>query len=139
MILRTLSVLALAVALSVAGAIAQEPDTKAPRAAVDAWLSLIDEAKYAQSWDEAGTAFKGAVTSETWQNAVKSARGRFGAFKSRTLKSAMPATKLPNAPDGEYVVFQFDAIYEQNAATAELVTAAREKDGSWRVVGYFIK
>jgi hypothetical protein len=117
---------------------AQEPDTKAARAAVDSWLSLIDAANYAQSWDAAATFFKNAVTSETWQAAVKTARSQFGAFTSRTVKSATPATKLPGAPEGEYVVFDFDALYEQKAAS-ERVTVVREKDGAWRVVGYFIK
>jgi hypothetical protein len=107
---RTLSVLVLVVVMSVAGSTrAQEPDTKAGRAALDSRLSLIDTANYAKSWDEAATGFKSAVTSEAWQAAVKTARGQFGAFKSRTVKSANPATKLPGAPDGEYMVFQFDA------------------------------
>ena len=49
-----LSVFVLVVVMSVAGSTkAQEPDTKAARAAVDAWLSLIDTANYAKSWDEA--------------------------------------------------------------------------------------
>lgn len=135
-----LIVFAVIVAMTITGSLrAQEPDTKTPRAAVDAWLRLIDAAQYPQSWDEAASGFKSAVTSEMWQNAVKTARGRFGALKSRTLKSATPATKLPGAPEGEYVVFQFDSIYEQSAAAAELVTAVLEKDGSWRVAGYFIK
>ena len=134
-----LSVFVLVVVMSVAGSTkAQEPDTKAARAAVDAWLSLIDTANYAKSWDEAATFFKNAVTSETWQAAVKTARSPFGALKSRTVKSATPASKPPGAPEGEYVAFDFDAIFERKPAS-ERVTAMREKDGAWRVVGYFIK
>ena len=139
MVRRALAVSAFIILLSIAGSRAQEPDTKAARAAVDAWLSLVDGANYAQSWETAATFFKSAVPSEKWQEAVKSARGRFGAFKSRTLKSATTATTLPGAPDGEYVVFDFDAVYEKKAAAAERVTVFREKDGSWRVVGYFVK
>jgi len=130
---------ALALGLLVAGTQAQEPDTKAARAAADAWLGLVDTANYAQSWETAGTFFKDAVPSEKWQAAAKAARTPFGAFKSRTLKSATTATTLPGAPDGQYVVFDFDATYERKAAAAERVTVVREKDGSWRVVGYYIK
>ena len=95
---------------------------------MDSWLSLIDAADYAKSWDESATFFKNAITSEKWQAAVKTARGSFGALKSRTVKSATPATKLPGAPEGEYVVFDFDAIFEQKPA-GERVTVVRDKDG----------
>ncbi len=138
MVLRALGASALVVVLSLTGARAQEQDTKAARAAVDSWLSLIDAADYAKSWDESATFFKNAITSEKWQAAVKTARGSFGVLKSRTVKSATPATKLPGAPEGEYVVFDFDAIFEQKPA-GERVTVVRDKDGSWRVVGYFVK
>ena len=139
MVRRALSVSALVVVLSIAGAQAQESDTKAGRAAVDAWLSLVDGANYRQSWETAGAFFKNAVPSEKWQAAVKTARSQFGAFKSRTQKSATTATTLPGAPDGEYVVFNFDAAYEKKAVAVEIVTVVREKDGAWRVVGYFVK
>ena len=33
----------------------------------------------------------------------------------------------------------FDAQFENKAAAVETVTPMREKDGSWRVSGYFIK
>jgi len=51
----------------------------------------------------------------------------------------MSTTTLPGAPDGEYVVFQFNASFDQKAAAVETVTAIREKDGTWHVGGYFIK
>jgi hypothetical protein len=37
---------------------------------------------------------------------------------------------LPGAPDGEYVVFQFNTSFEQKSAAVETVTAIREKDGT---------
>jgi hypothetical protein len=62
-----------------------------------------------------------------------------GQMKSRTFKSVTSTTTLPGAPDGEYVVFQFNTSFEQKAAAVETVTAIREKDGTWHVGGYFIK
>ena len=139
MVHRTLGVSVFVVLISIAGAQAQEPDTKAAKVAADTWLTLVDTGNYAQSWETAATFFKNAVPSERWQAAANTARSPFGGFKSRTLKSATTATTLPGAPDGEYVVFDFDATYEKKSAAAERVTVVREKDGSWRVVGYFIK
>jgi uncharacterized protein DUF4019 len=115
-------------------------DAPAPaRQSADSWLALIDRQQYVESWQAAGTFFKNAVTAEKWQEAARIARGPLGALKSRSLKSATPSKTLPGAPDGEYVVFQFNTTFERKAAAVETVTTVREPDSTWRVVGYFVK
>ena len=128
----------LLVAITSAGIAAQDADTKAARTAVDSWLKLIDSESYAASWDEAASGFKNAVPSETWQMAVRKARGPFGPLKVRTFKSATPTKNPPGAPPGDYLILQFDSTFEK-ATSTENVTAVRDKDGSWRVAGYFVK
>ena len=118
---------------------AQESATKAAQTLVEVWLSLIDKQNYAASWETAASLFRSAITQEKWQAAAQTARTPLGRLKSRTLKSATSTTTLPGAPDGEYVVFQFNTSFEQKAAAVETVTAIREKDGTWHVGGYFIK
>jgi len=115
----------------------QDPADKAARTSVDAWLSLIDGHSYAASWDAAASVFKNAVTQDQWSAAVEKVRTPLGKVKSRALTSTTP-TSPPGAPPGEYLVFQFDTSYEQRS-TAEIVTVFKEKDGSWRAAGYFIK
>jgi hypothetical protein len=51
---------------------------------------------------------------------------------------AAPAT-LPGAPDGESVVIQYDTQFEHKAHAVETVVPMRERDGSWKVSGYFVK
>jgi hypothetical protein len=58
---------------------------------------------------------------------------------SRKLKSAKYTTTLPGAPDGEYVVIQFDSSFEHKQSAVETITPMLDKDGKWRVSGYFIK
>jgi hypothetical protein len=118
---------------------AQEPDTKAAQASVEAWLSLLDNQSYAASWDAAASLLRTAVTQEVFQTATQAVRTMLGKMKARSLKSATSTKTLPGAPDGEYVVCQFDTSFEQKAAAVETVTAIREKDGKWRVGGYFVK
>lgn len=134
------SALLLALCLLVPAAYADEKEevAKAQRAAA-AWLALTDGGKYAESWDSAAALFKAAITKPDWEKALKSARSPLGVLKSRKLKSATFARSLPGAPAGEYVVIQFDARFENKAAAIETVTPMREKDGSWRVSGYYIK
>ena len=109
------------------------------RRVATAWLALTDGAKDAESWDSAASVFKAATTKADWEKTLKSVRSPLGALKSRKLKSATFTRTLPGAPDGEYVVIQFDAQCENKAAAVETVTPMHEKDGSWRVSGYFMR
>jgi hypothetical protein len=58
---------------------------------------------------------------------------------SRTLKSRQYAASLPGAPDGKYVVIQYDSVFENKKGAVETVTPMLDPDGTWRVSGYFIK
>lgn len=117
-------------------AIAQ--DTAAAETAATQWLAHVDAGRYGESWTSAATAFKQAVTQEKWQDAAKQARDRVGAFKSRTKKSATPMTNPPGAPAGDYVIIQYAAVFDQHPTATETVTAVRDTDGAWRIVGYFV-
>jgi hypothetical protein len=105
----------------------------------EAWLGLVDAGRYAESWTEAAAYFKGAVDAKSWERQVGAVRTPIGKLQSRAVKSAKAATSLPGAPDGEYVVFQFDTSFERKATAVETVTVSKETDGAWRVSGYYIK
>ena len=104
-----------------------------------AWLGLVDQGKYASSWNEAAAYFKQAVTKKNWEQSMLGVRKPLGKILSRNLKSSTFATTLPGAPDGQYVVIQFETSFEHKKAAIETVTPMLDKDGKWRVAGYFIK
>ena len=111
-------------------------------AAVDAvtpWLALVDSGQYGESWFQASSDFRGAASKEQWIHALNTVRAPLGKLVSRQLKSATYTTKLPNARPGEYVVVQYDTSYEKAPGMLEVVVAILEKDGAWKVSGYFIK
>jgi Protein of unknown function (DUF4019) len=103
------------------------------------WLHLVDQGQYAQSWQQAGALFREQVTREQWVGQVKGAREPLGALSRRTLDSASYAEVLPGAPPGSYVVLVYRSSFTRLAAAREQATVAREKDGTWRVVGYFVR
>ena len=107
--------------------------------AANAWLLLVDGEKYAESWDEAAQLFKGAVPKEQWVQMVQAVRKPFGKNVSRELKSKSYRTSLPGAPDGEYVVIQFNASFENKKSAIETITPMLDKDGKWRISGYYMK
>lgn len=108
-------------------------------AAAEAWLKLVDEAKYADSWKESAASFKSAVKQTDWERMVGAVRSPFGKLASRKVKTATYTTSVPGAPAGEYVVIQFDASFSPKKDAVETVTPTLDKDGKWRVSGYFIK
>jgi hypothetical protein len=108
-------------------------------AAADAWLKLVDEGKYDGSWAQTAALFRKAVTQADWAKQMKTFREPLGELVSRKVQSKQYATTLPGAPDGEYVVIQYETSYAKKKSAIETVTPLKDADGSWRVSGYFIK
>ena len=128
------------VLLAISGmAVAQEKEKKDAETAAQSWLALVDKGDYGASWDAAASVFKSAVTKPQWQQAASSARAPLGKLVSRKLKAAEYTTSLPGAPDGKYVVIQYESSFENKKSGIETVTPLLDKDGQWHVSGYFIK
>ncbi|MEI6226699.1 MAG: DUF4019 domain-containing protein, partial [Deltaproteobacteria bacterium] len=53
-------------------------------AAAKAWLALVDAGKYAESWEQASSLFRGKITKDGWVSAI-SQRGSFGKLRERKL------------------------------------------------------
>lgn len=111
----------------------------AATAQAKAWLTLVDEGKYKESWQDAATLFKTAVSREQWAQAAQTVRIPLGKMISRKVKSAVFCTSLPGAPDGKYVVIQFETSFEHKNEAIETVTPMMDKDGKFRVSGYYIR
>jgi len=114
----------------------------AERKAVEAsntWLKLVDNDQYAKSWDTAAEFFRNAVSKEQWNQSLNAVRKPLGKLIKRNVKSKQYTTSLPGAPDGEYVVIQYETSFENRKSSVETVTPMLDKDGKWRVSGYYIK
>jgi len=121
---------------------AQASDTDAiqtARGEALTWLSLTDASQFGESWESAAALFQAAISKEDWIHTVGAVRSPIGSLKSRELASEKFSNSLPGVPDGDYVVFQFNASFENKASAVETVTAMKDPDGVWRVAGYFIK
>jgi len=115
-----------------------EAETKAV-ASAEAWLSIVDRGDYAESWAETAQFFKKVVPKEQWVKAIQSARKPLGKNISRKLESKDFRTTLPGAPEGKYVVIQFTSSFENKKTAIETITPMLDKDGKWRVSGYYIQ
>ncbi len=119
--------------------LAEDKPTEAAQKVDIVWLGLVDAAQYGQSWRVASARFQALVPEDKWEQALQATRAPLGTQLSRTLATVTFTKTLPGAPDGSYVVAQYQTSFEHKGAATETIVASLEKDGSWKVAGYFIK
>ncbi|PKN11824.1 MAG: hypothetical protein CVU69_10810 [Deltaproteobacteria bacterium HGW-Deltaproteobacteria-4] len=123
---------------AVSGAMADSEKEKVAETVTLKWLKLIDEGRYADSWNETAPLFKNSVKKDQWEQSLQTVREPLGKLIYREVKSKAHKTSLPGAPDGQYVIIQFEASFENKKSAIETVTPMLDKDGNWRVSGYYI-
>jgi hypothetical protein len=116
-----------------------KPEAQAGIKAAGEWLSLVDSGNYTGSWDHAAAFFRAAVPCDQWASSMTAFRAPMGSNLSRKVKTARLATTLPGAPDGHYVLIQYDSAFENKKSAVETATMMLETNGEWRVSGYFIR
>lgn len=127
-----------------AGQSPARPDTsaqkqKAAQPAAQLWLALVDGGKYDESWEQASQTLKDLVDKSQFATSVESARLPLGKLLSRKLKTSTYTRTLPGVPEGDYVVIQYSASFENLPSAVEIVTPMLDKDGKWRVSGYYVR
>ena len=118
---------------------AQEAVVAGAISAAEQWLALADAGNGGDTWGQAAPSFQAAVPKTAWPTPLQRARQPLGAVVSRKLASSAFTRTLPGAPDGEYVVIQYDTEFKQKAHAVETVVPAKGTDGVWRVSGYFVR
>lgn len=133
------SILIFACGLVSTTAFSNSASTATAQAAAEQWLALVDASDYEKSWQQAGTAFKSAITAQRWAQVCAAARTPLGTVRSRSSQGIEPSATLPGMPDGQYATLKFAATFEHKASAIETVTLILEPDSQWRIVGYFIQ
>ena len=103
------------------------------------WLGLVDSSHYGESWENSSDLFQNAITKSSWIETLEGIRTPLGKMITREIESKQYATSLPNAPEGEYVVIIYKTEFENRENSIETVTPMKDKDGKWRVSGYYIR
>ena len=106
-------------------------------AAGQKWLALVDDQKYEESWNQAGSMFRDQVKQEAWVVALKRFRDPLGALVSRTSSRVDFAKTLRGAPDGYYAIIHFTTAFKNKSDVTERLTLVKE-DGRWQVAAYAI-
>jgi len=118
---------------------AEDTFAQGATAAAETWLGHVDAGDYAGSWHEASAYVQGAITEQAWVASLTRVRTPMGPLLSRQLKQVQHTTSMQGAPDGDFVVMQFDTRFANKQAAVETVTFLQEKKGEWKAAGYYIK
>jgi len=132
-------------ALLTAGCPMKPPAMKNPAAEQAAlqvaqeWVKMPDEGRHGESWDAMGAYIRTVMPRDRWIENITPIRSAMGAMKGRVIESQQYSTALPQFPDGEYVVINFNTHFEHKKKGGETVLVGLEADGEWRVCGYFVR
>ena len=116
------------------GANSAEATSSAVTASAQAWLALVDQGRWDESWAATAASFRSLNTSKVWASTSERVRVPLGAVRSRVLLSQDTVPAPPNGVE----VLKFRTSFANKPDAVETLSLARE-DGSWRVVGYFVK
>jgi hypothetical protein len=140
-----------AAALAVVLAFGVAAQSMAPdqRAALDTalrWLVPIDAGRYADAWAMAAAPLKATVGRQEWQDGMRKIRKDYGRVVNRkagkiAYVGEAPGPDYPSTgpKEGVKIGILFDTTFAGNKAATEEVTMVYEKDGLWRVAGYYIR
>jgi len=119
---------------------AQDPRTTSVHQAALAFLALTDRDDGMASWQLAGKQFQNAITDVKWTEALHGVRVPLGPVAERGLLSSKFTTNFTGAAaEGDYALLLFRTSFGNRTDARETVTLEREPDGTWRVIGYFIR
>ncbi len=117
----------------------QDPRASSVQKTARDWLLLIDRGDAQATWRAAGKKFQDAMPADGWAKALNEVRPPLGNVVDRAVLSTEFSNSFPGVPDGEYALLVFRSSFANKADSRETVTLEREADGSWRVIGYFIR
>ena len=135
--MRAFTFLVLAAVIAPVLVILAAPQNDEVRTAGEAWLTLLDNRKYDDSYQEASASFRSDVSPEQWKQSLERYRDPLGPALSRSVARLNFAKQLRGAPDGNYAIFHFTTDFKNKEHVTERLTLV-EEDGKWKASAYAI-
>jgi hypothetical protein len=113
-------------------------DDKGAIKAATKWLELLDANQLSRAYDQCAELLKKDVTRQKFASGVRDFRKPYGKVKDRQPSKFARAHVMPGAPEGDYALIEFETTFAKKKGDEQVVWML-EKDGIWRVSGYFIR
>lgn len=110
---------------------------KAAESAASAFLRVIDQGHYRDTWDDASEWLRTEVSQEDWARNVAVTRESLGTRDRRETDSVEMLDSLEGLPDGKYALVTFSSVFSDNRNVPEVVGLVKDDEAIWRVIGYY--
>lgn len=111
----------------------------AATAAATLFLQQVDADRFVESWQLTAPATQEKIAQPDWVAQLEKLRALTGPLVQRSENKVVLSTPAEFSPEGDYIVITYDSTFRRKADASEIVTVMQEKDGDWRVAGYYIK
>jgi len=109
------------------------------REAAEAWLELTDAGSFDESWDQAATLLQDEVSQEEWKSQSEDIVDQVGSIEERNFMGGQYQEDIPDLPEGEYVIMQYEATPSDFDQSLMEIVATTKEDGEWKVAGYTMR
>jgi hypothetical protein len=103
------------------------------------WLQLIDGQRFDQSWDQASLFLKEHITKPQWRDILSQQRQPLGPISSRNKMRSEYQYNIPGIGPGTFEITVYRTSFANHTTMDETLILARESDGKWRAIGYYLK
>ena len=103
-----------------------------------AFLSLLDQHRYAAAWSVGTRYFKTRLTVTKWQQIMVKHREPLGEVRARKRISLKHIDSFDSAPVGQYMQIEFSTRFKRKTQLERLVFQ-RDTDGYWRISSYKLR
>ena len=122
------------------------PEQREALNAAERWLVPVDTQRYTDAWAMAAESFKANVARQQFRDGIRNIRKDYGRVVARKSEKIGFVGQPPNpdnlsasAKEGMQIAIMFDTTFAGNKRASEEVSMVLEKDGLWRVAGYYIR
>ena len=100
---------------------AEEIEQKEHGLQANGYLELLDQGRYQDAWQTMSPLFWSLHIQQEWQQRISAIRKAYGPVISRDFTRSSYRSSYRNAPDGEYLIFQFDTVFTHKAKGVETI------------------
>lgn len=111
---------------------------KQSAAAASAWLKLLDNQQYHESWSAASDIFRIKIPGNEWTKLMERIRQPYGRAISRELMEQQIKVDPRGLPRGYYAWILYNTTFANKPSGVEFLTLRKEGDG-WKVLTYQVK
>lgn len=109
------------------------------RQAAEEWLELTDSGSFDESWNQAASLLQDEVTQDEWTSQSEDVTNQVGSIEERNFMGGQYQENIPNLPEGEYVIMQYEATPSDLDQKLMEIVATTKEDGEWKVAGYTMR